>query len=145
MMHFRILTNILVLSLSMCLTKGLSQCNSGIFSRDTTPHIPNEPNYWFDHKTNITSSESGNILIRLDTSFLKTDSINPRILSNKRYGTYHVDSSRLRNVLIKDIVLNKTYSTGFGYEEFSFDLKNCYIRCFSGPGDKSRISVFDYK
>ncbi len=139
------LTSILILSLTMFSMDGFCQCPNYIYSRDTTPQIPNEPDYWFDDNARITTLESGNIFIRVDTSHLKIDSEYPRILSNKNFGIYSIDSAYYQNVFIKNISLNKSYSMGCGKEEYSIALKNCYVRFYTEPSNKWRISIFDYK
>jgi len=139
------LTTVLILSLTLFSIEGICQCYTYIHSRDTTPQIPNEPEYWFTDNASITTLEGGNILIRVDTSHLKIDSIQPQILSNKNFGIYSIDSAYYQNVFIKNISFNKSYSMGCGKEEYAIALRNCYIRFYTEPNNKWKISVFDYK
>lgn len=136
---------ILALSLTTFSIKGHCQCINYIYLRDTTPQIANEPNYWYTDNARIISLENGNILIRVDTTHLKTDSLHPQLLNNKDFGIYSIDSAYYQNVFIKNILLNKSYSMGCGKEEYAIALKNCYIRFFTEPNNEWKISVFDFK
>lgn len=49
-----------------------------------------------------------------------------------------------KNHFIKNITTQKSYYIGNGKDNYSIDLKNCFIRFFTDGKDKWRISVFDY-